>query len=301
MNINLEYYKTFYYVCTTGSITAAAEVLCISQPAVSQSVKQLESLLGARLFLRTAKGMRMTKEGELLFRYVSRGMDALLDGERMLKRLTSLDMGDIRIGASDMTLQFYLLPFLEQFHNRYPNVRVMVSNAPTPETLKSLSEGKIDFGLVSTPLETERGLVVEPVKEIRDIFVAGSRFAELKGRQVDYESLSDYPCIVLEKHTSTRLFLDDFLTKEGVVLQPEFELATSDMIVQFAARNLGIGCVMAEFAEEKLKDGTLFSLEFKQEMPVRQFCIVTEENNPISPAGNCLLEMMRHNHSLCRA
>lgn len=294
MNINLEYYKVFYYVCRLGSITGAADVLCISQPAVSQSVKQLEKALDTTLFLRTAKGVTTTKEGELLYHYVSRSMEILFDGETMLKRLTSLDMGDVRIGASDMTLKFYLLPYLEQFHDRFPNVKVTVSNAPTPETMQSLEEGRIDFGVVSTPLSQGEGIFQEPVRDIQDIFVAGNKFKELKGKKLDFGSLNHYPCIFLEKNTSTRTFMDQFLASQDVRPEPEFELATSDMIVQFAVRNLGIGCVMADFAEEQLKSGELFQLKFHQEMPGRQFCIVTDRRNPISPAGSCLLKLLRH-------
>ena len=151
MNINLEYYKVFYYVCTAGSLTAAAQKLCISQPAVSQAVRQLEKEAGTRLFLRTSKGIRLTREGELLFRYVKTGVEQLLEGGRMLERMLDMDMGEVRIGASDMTLQFFLLPFLEQFHKEYPRIKVTVTNAPTPETICSLEEGKIDFGVVTTP------------------------------------------------------------------------------------------------------------------------------------------------------
>ena len=70
MNVNLEYYRVFYYVCVHGSLTAAARELCISQPAVSQAVRQLEKEAGIKLFLRTSKGVQLTKEGELLYRYV---------------------------------------------------------------------------------------------------------------------------------------------------------------------------------------------------------------------------------------
>ena len=166
-SINTEYYKVFYYVGRLGSITAAAEALCISQPAVSQAVKQLEKALNSQLFIRTQKGVRLTAEGELLFPYVERGIENLLDGERMLRRLVDLDMGEVRIGASDMTLQFYLLPHLERFHGRYPNIKVMVSNAPTPETIQSLYEGRIDFGVVSTPFDARPEVAVRPVKKIR--------------------------------------------------------------------------------------------------------------------------------------
>ena len=75
-------------------------------------------------------------------------------------------------------------------------------------------------------------------------------------------------------------------------VEPEFELATSDMIVQFALRNLGIGCVVEDFAAEKLETGELFCLEFEDEMPLRQMCIVIDKRSPMSPAGRKLLDMM---------
>lgn len=86
MVANLEYYKVFYYVAKTGSFTASAKELSVSQSAVSQSVKQLETLLSAVLFKRTAKGVRLTAEGELLFSYVQKGYEQIETGEKMLDR-----------------------------------------------------------------------------------------------------------------------------------------------------------------------------------------------------------------------
>lgn len=75
------------------------------------------------------------------------------------------------------------------------------------------------------------------VKEIKNVFVAGEKFGDLKGRELEYGILKNLPCIFLEKNTSTRKFMDDFLSGHGVSVEPEFELSTSDMIVQFAKRN----------------------------------------------------------------
>lgn len=291
-SINTEYYKVFYYVGRLGSITAAAEALCTSQPAVSQAIKQLEKSLNSKLFIRNQKGVRLTAEGKLLYPYVERGIENLMDGEQMLKRLVELDMGEVRIGASDMTLQFYLLPFLEKFHGKYPNIKVTVSNAPTPETIEALYEGKIDFGVVSTPFDARPQVKSVEVKKIRNTFVAGSKFWRLKGKRLEYEELKSLPCIFLEKNTSTRRFMDVFLEKKGIVLEPEFELATSDMIVQFAIRNMGVGCVMDAFAREKLESGELFELVFREMMPEREICIVTDRKNPVSPAGERFLKIL---------
>ena len=237
---NLEYYKVFYYVASYRSLTAAADALAISQPAVSQSVKQLETTLGTKLFTRASRGVRLTQEGELLFGYVAKGYEQIELGEQKLKQMLNLDLGEIHIGASDMTLQFYLLPFLERFHEKYPEIKVVVTNAPTPETLYNLREGKIDFGVISTPFDEQPSLQTTVVREIEDVFVAGRKFISYKNKMLDLQELENMPIIFLEGVTSTRNNMNQFLQKNHVEVKPEFELATSDMIVQFALRNLSL-------------------------------------------------------------
>jgi len=128
MNANLEHYKTFYHVASLGSVTKAAKELCISQPAVSQMIKQLEEQLEVSLFVRRAKGVQLTAEGEVLYSYVKAGYEQMMLGESKLREMLNLDGGEIRIGASDMTLQYYLLPYLEKYHKLYPNIKVSITN-----------------------------------------------------------------------------------------------------------------------------------------------------------------------------
>lgn len=289
---NLEYYKVFYYVAKTGSLTLAAGELLISQPAVSQSLKQLETALRTKLFVRASRGIRLTAEGELLYSYVAKGCEQIALGEQRLKQMMNLELGEIHIGASDMTLQFYLLPYLELFHERYPAIKVNVSNAPTPETLANLRENKIDLGVVSTPFDDREDLCAVQVREIEDVFVAGRKFIRYKNRMLDLQELEKMPIIYLDGATSTRNYMDAFLVQNGVHIQPEFQLATSDMIVQFALRNLGVGCVMRDFAKGYLEDGRLFELRFNRIIPKRHFSVVTNPRNPLSAAARNLLQLM---------
>ncbi len=293
MVANLEYYKVFYHVAKTGSLTRAATALSISQPAVSQSVKLLESQVGAKLFTRVSKGVQLTAEGEMLYAYVRKGYEQIELGEQKLKQMLNLELGEIHIGASDMTLQFYLLPYLEKFHEKYPGIKVVVSNAPTPETLINLHNGQIDFGVVSTPFIAGDSIETIPVREIEDIFVCGRKFIAYKNKTLDLSVLEQLPIICLEGQTSTRSYMEQFLSSNGVLIHPEFELATSDMIVQFALRNLGVGCVVKDFALPFLQAGTLFALRFNKIIPKRQFCIVTESKNPLSVAAGNLLDIIQ--------
>ena len=293
MNINLEYYKIFYFVAKYGSVTVAAKELCISQPAVSQGVKQLEEGLGVILFQRNSKGMTPTAEGEALFYYISRGYEQIIQGEQKVKEMLDIESGEIRIGASDMTLQFYLLPYLEQYHSIYPRIKVNVTNAPTPSTIERLLEGKIDFGVVSTPFIEDSRIRVYKGRIIRDIFVAGERFSDLRNETLCYDKLSEFPLICLEENTSTRKYIDNFLSKKSVMINPEFELATSSIVVQFAVRNMGIGCVVEDFAKEEIRAGRLFKLNFEEEIPERELCVITDNRMPLSRAAEAMLELLK--------
>lgn len=293
MNIDLEYYKIFYHVARIGSFTQAGEALCISQPAVSQAIKLLETHLKSKLFIRVPKGVKLTPEGELLFTYVKKGYEYILLGEEKFRKMLDLEFGEIRIGASDMTLQFYLLPYLEEFHRKFPKIKVTVTNAPTPDTLQFLYEGKIDFGIVSEPFEAKSEIEIKKIRKIQDTFVAGKRFQKLKGKTLSFGALEELPIVCLESNTSSRKYIDEFLQQNEVTLKPEFELAMSDIIVKFAVRNLGIGCVVKDFALDALAAKELFELKFESEIPSRNFCIITGNSNPITTAAKELLNMLQ--------
>ena len=220
MTENLEYYKVFYYVAKLGSLTAAAQELSVSQPAVSQAIKHLEQALETRLFMRASRGIRLTSEGQVLFEHVKEGYEQILLGEKKLTAMLQLDYGEVRIGASDMTLKYYLLPLLEKYHERYPGVKVLVTNAPTPETLNLLRQGKIDFGVVSTPFAQVQGMTVIKVRELEDVFVGGRKFIQYKNRMLDLQELERLPIISLEGNTSTGKYMSDFLRQNALHNRP---------------------------------------------------------------------------------
>ena len=292
MDINLELYKVFCYVVRSGSISRASQELFISQPAVSQSIKQLETKLGGQLFFRTPKGITLTPEGEVLYKYIEQGYNMILMAENKFSEAINLDAGEIRIGASDMTLKYFLLPHLEEFHKRYPKVRIKVTNGPSPETVASLKSGLIDFGVASLPISDDSAIDIIEAMEIQDCFIANYRFGHLVSKKIQLNELSDYPVIMLEKNTSTRRYIDHFLSSYGVSLIPEIELATSDLLVQFARRGLGISCVVRNFAEIDLENGSLFELDLENKIPTRQIGIVKLKNTPLSAAAVKFIELI---------
>ncbi len=276
MNICYDWYKIFCTVADCKSITLAAEKLFISQPAVSQSIRQLENSIGCPLFIRTAKGVKLTAEGEMLYSYISQGVKLFDTGEHKLKSMLRMDMGEIRIGASDMTLEFCLLKHLEQFHREYPDVTVKITNNPTPQTLELLRNDIIDFAVVSEPICVQDDYEVIPVRDIEDIFICG------KSCTMDDVYISELPnnqLILLEKDTSTRNYIDSELEKRNYKAFPKFELATSSLLVRFAAKDLGISCVVSDFAFDAIKKGEVRKMNIKDPLESRNICIVKKSSD----------------------
>lgn len=181
-SFNLEYYRAFYTVAQTGNVTKAAELLCLSQPAVSRSIHRLEESLGCKLFTRVSRGVRLTVEGTALFSHVDSAFKSLSNGERELKRLAAFEAGTLIIGAAETPLYHFLLPKLGQFREMHPNVTLQVQGSSTHETIQMLRAEQADVVLAVSPLTDVEDLSVTELASFRDVFVAGPRFKSLAGR-----------------------------------------------------------------------------------------------------------------------
>ena len=288
---NLDWYKAFITVARCGSVTRAAHDMHVSQPAVSLAITKLEDELGVKLFVRTNRGIRLTNEGEILAEHLSGALNAIEAGENRLREIAGLRSGTLRIGASDMTLRYFLLDYIEWFHKAYPDVKLTVTNAPTPLTLAALYNGQIDFGVISEPLserDTSR-LDLFAVREIRDIFVCTDKF--LPPEPLDPSELSRLPLILLERGTSTRRALDSFLGEASA--SASIELATSDLLLEFARRGFGVAGIVEDFALPDLESGVLKRLPLTRDPPPRRFLAVTAKGLPLSAAATAMLSRIR--------
>lgn len=296
---NLTLYRYFYETAKAGSISAAGKALYVSQPAVSSMIGNLERELNVSLFFRTSRGVSLTPEGALLFDFVKNAFSFLEAGEDKLRDISNLSGGLLRIGASDMTLRFFLLHHIRTFNIAYPGVHLTVTNAPTPQTLSALKGGQIDLCVVSGPLSRDDALIALPVREIRDVFVANADFFP-PGKALTFEELSNFPLIMLEKDTSTRRYIDSHIRsicRADRLPIPRIELATSDLVLEFARQGIGIGCVVRDFAAQALEKGELYELSLVSPFPPRSLYLVYLKDIPLSAATNQFISNIRNSRS----
>ncbi|WP_339325022.1 LysR family transcriptional regulator [Paenibacillus sp. FSL W8-0194] len=291
MTNNYELYKVFYWAAKTGSLTQAAKALYLTQPSVSHAIKQLEERVGLTLFYRNAKGVSLTQEGKILFSYIEQSQILISLAEEKMEALKSLESGELRIGGSDSLFKHYLLPYLEDFHVRYPGIKLHLKHGTTPEVISYLKEGRIDLGVVRMPI-VDAQLEVTESTELQDCFVAGERYAELSGQTLTMEELMKYPIILFSRNSRVRMAINELFEKYGHELKPDIEVGSVDLLIEFARRGLGISYVTREFVSKELKEGSLFEVKLDVEIPPSKVGIMVMRNLPISAAATKFIEMV---------
>jgi len=292
MDIPFDLYKIFYHAAKHLNYTQAAQELFITQSAVSQAIKSLEKQLGNPLFYRQGRSMKLTWEGQLLYEHVEKAYHLIKSAESKFQEINNLEIGEIRIGASDTICKYFLMNFLEKFTEQYPGVKIRVTNRTSPQLVNLLKSGGLDLAIITLPI-SNADIQVEPFMEVKDIFVASPKFASLRNKIISIDSLTRYPILLLEGKSATRRNLDRYLEQHGINIVPEIELESNDLLVDFARIGLGIACVLRESALEEIEKGNLFEVKIKEGLPSRKLGICFMKNLSLSRAALAFIQMLQ--------
>jgi DNA-binding transcriptional LysR family regulator len=287
---DLNLLKSFYFVALEESVSKASHKLCISQPAVSQNVKQLEKEIGFSLFVRTNKGVKLTNEGKEIFTYcknIFRQVELL---NQTLQDLSTLEAGILNIGASDTICKYYLIDILKEFEELYPKIRYRVTNCTTTESLNLLRGHDVDIAFVHAPIPNNNLSYLNCLK-LDDVFVCSYDFDDSK--IFCLEDLTKYRILLLEDSSHSRKVLDSNLMKYNIKLKPKFELASLDLLIEFCKKNMGIICVSKQYIEKELKDKELKIINIKEKLDPR-YITLAYDNEYISNAARKLLEFIEN-------
>lgn len=291
MENNLSLYRIFYTTALKGNISNAAKSLYISQPAVSKAISKLEQNLGVVLFTRSPKGVALTYEGELLFDKIKLAFDSIELGEEQVRRTTELGSGHIKIGVSTTLCKYVLLPYLRDFIEENPHIKITINCQSTYQTLKLLEDGKIDIGFIGKPKDTKeymKNLDFIKVGEIEDIFVTTKSYMDnLKIRVADHSRssiLQNATLMLLDKPNMTRQYIDAYFAEHHFEPGQLIEVTTMDLLIDFAKIGLGVACVIKDFVKKELESKDLIQVPLKVSIPKRNIGFAIPKNNVSSNA-----------------
>lgn len=292
MKTNLELYKTFYYVAKNGNITQAANELLISQPAVSKSIKTLESDLNTQLFNRKNDGVSLTNAGEILYNKIKKAMELIISAEEDLTSLNNMEMGSLNIGAGNTIMQRYLMPYIKEFHKKYPHINVKVHTLFTPELIKKAQVGLVDIVFTHLPNNIPDGFEIIKIKELHDIFVV-NKDSKYKDKIINKKDLEKLPLILLPLGASNRKNFDKFCISNNIVINPLMEIGNDLIVEECAQGGLGIGLVVQEYVQSKLDSKELVKLDTSFDIEEKELVCLIDVNRKSNNIAKKFIELLK--------
>ena len=291
MDINYELYKVFYYVASSLSFSEASKKLYISQSAVSQSIKTLEKKLGQSLFIRSTKKVQLTPAGSMLLKHIEPAMNLISRGESQLLDSGALGLGQLHIGASDTICRYFLVPYLKEFHKKFPNVPIKVTNATSIQCVELLDQRKVDVIVTNFPnTHLNHEHIQKTIANFHDVFVANPSYFDLKEKSISFEELKQYPIMMLSRQSTTSEFLHNLFIQHQLELVPEIELNSNDLLIDLARIGLGIAFVPDYCVNNNSED--LYILDTKEKLPVRQMVASVNTAFPVSASTEEFLKLL---------
>jgi len=252
--------RSFLQVADAGTITRAAEQLYLTQPAVTQHIHALERELGAPLFDRLGRGMRLTAAGCILQVYARKSLAALEECRLEMGEWLAGETGPLTIGAGVTTSIFFLPKWLRLFKESHPGVELIVRTGRSREIVALLLEGEIDLGLITSPTDhpsialcslfaEEIVLVVPP-----DHPLAGAAIAPMR--------LGSLPLILFPHGAGFRDYLDRFFAASQCPPNVKMETDSVEAIKSFVGAGLGASLLPFSAVQQEIADGTLARVTF---------------------------------------
>ena len=273
-NRDLNLYRIFLTLYEQKSISKTANKLYVSQPAISYSLKELESQLGYNLFYRNSKGIEPTIEAKELYSYISAAFNMIKNGEEHIKNLNSLDIGEIKIGAHSHIATFYLMPFIIEFRKKYPDVKFEIISKSTSDLIELLESRKIDIIVGALPINVSNKSVEKKVlTKLKNCFVYNKNYF----KNIDIKSAADlvkYPLILPSANSSIRAKLDEYMEHKNIKLEPAIESWTTEFMVEMVKNGSGIGYFAENVIESQNDRENYEVVTFDDSLPSIDICAV---------------------------
>jgi DNA-binding transcriptional LysR family regulator len=273
----------FVEVARRKSVSRAAEALFVTQPALTARIQGLERDLGAELFVRTSRGMKLTEAGEAFLPYAVRALGSLTDGRMQVNALERGGAGRLAIGAAPAVSTYVLPALLKRFAQSHPRVSVSVRTGHSEEMLDLVLREQVDVGIVralhhrdicSTPLY-EEGLilVVEP----------GHSFAR-EGR-IRLEEIAGEQLILFDRTSSYHELTSALFRTAGVAPEGVMELDNIDAAKKMVEQGFGVALLPLTSVTDELDAGRLAEVKIRDAQPVRRQIVAVRRRDAGPPVG----------------
>ena len=249
--------RAFVAIAESGTFTAGALRVHVTQAAISMQIRQLETEIGAKVFVRAPRHVILTEAGEQLLRrarHILREHDAALDE---IAELAGAERGRLRIGsASAMVLTEQLPSILKELRKQHPAADISVTSGTSEVLVDQILAGEVDVAFVSLPVDV-RGIKTERLSEDQLVAIASPHHRLAKQRTISAYTLAGERLILGERGGNTRRLIDQFFAQAGVSLRVAMELSRQQAIKRMVEEDMGVGIVPLQSVKEEVEKGRL--------------------------------------------
>ena len=279
-NINLNLYKVFYYVALKKSFNDAAKELCVSQPAISKQIKNLEEILEVKLFYRYNKKIELTNEGKILLDQLEKVNFHLNISEKSINASKNLDSGQLVIGCQSHIASFYLLDYIEKFRKDYSGIMIKIISDSTSGLLNELRHHRVDFVIDNSPIkESTTNMIVEDLDVFETVLISSSEYNITNNFDSDSKNL-----ILPLPRSSLLKNLEQTFKDHNIKFNAVLSVDTTDLIISSVKRNIGIGYVVKEAVKTELKNRELKEIKVGFNLPKFELKLIYNQEYLSFPA-----------------
>lgn len=281
--------NVFLTVCRTGSMTAAAEELYMTQPAVSQTIRDLEEHYETKLFDRFPRKLVITESGRILRRSAERLLNNL---EEMEITLRDCDKeGPVRIGVNLSVGNALLMKYLRKFREQHPDSEVQVFCTRGSLLEQKLNDHELDFLMMEKPAH-ENDYSMDPFYSDRITIVVRPDDPLLAREDLTLADLAGHPFLLREKGAGVREQFDHICMSKGLTINPHWESSSTTVLVNAVLAGEGIAVLPYLMIRERIAEGSLRELTVKDVNLSRTLYLIRHPNKYLSEAARDLMEII---------
>ncbi|PIE40968.1 MAG: LysR family transcriptional regulator [Gammaproteobacteria bacterium] len=275
-----------------GSLTAAAKALCVTQSALSHTMRKLENNLGTEIWLREGRSLRLTQAGRYLLNIANRVLPLLDHAEDKLKQIAQGERGTLRIGMECHPCYQWLLNVVSPFLDAWPDVDVDVIQKFQFGGVGALLDYEIDLLVTPDPFY-KSGLCFSPVFDYEQVLVVPRHHPLATRQYVIPEDLRDQILITYPVATDRLDIYTQFLNQEGVVPKLHKTSETTEIMLQMVACNRGVAALPRWLAEEFCKKLPLSVVRLGKDGVAKQIYLGTREGDKDIEYLSAFIELAR--------
>lgn len=273
--------RAFATLAKLGSFTRAAGELCLTQSAVSHSIRSLESSLGCRLLDRLGKKVTLTHEGEHLLMHADKILQEMVVARESLDQLAKWGRSRLRVGASATACQYILPRVLTEFKKSYPQCRITIEPCDTPLVRDLLRDNKIDMGIALQSKQDDARIEFIPLFDDELMFVVGPDHPWALSGEVCRDEIPKQSYILYDKTSFTFQMIQAYFRDEEMPLNTLIQLGNIEAIKELVKLGLGVSILASWVAREEIRAGSLKALSLGSRKLRRHWGLVTRKGSPL--------------------